>query len=365
MKTNKMVAILVAVMAPLLLLTAAGKVVAAAGAKGVEAELAVPKDWLDKAKVEGKIILYSTDDPRDQEEILKPFYKRYPFVKVEYLKAPTEVRYQKVLLTAQRGSPIADIVTGLGGALKNYLDAQALGELADLPVWKSYPDDLKYGTISIAFRKRYYSLAYNTKLVSKKDLPKTWEDLLDPKWSGQVGFNSIAAGVWFNPIWHGLGPERATKLLEGFARNKAQFRTEGADAAVKFLAAGEYKIAIPVSEYNAFDVYKNKGPVDWLAIEPLPVGLGNIVILKKAAHPFAARLYVNWILSEEGQEVYAKVTQANPVHPKLQGKSFNFPDLDQRIKGKKQAVRTAEMEMQWGDNSPGMKLWRKVTIGGL
>src|SRR3972149_9795168 len=67
MKTNKMVAILVAVMAPLLLLTAAGKVVAAAGAKGVEAELAVPKDWVDKAKVEGKIILDFTGGPRDQE----------------------------------------------------------------------------------------------------------------------------------------------------------------------------------------------------------------------------------------------------------------------------------------------------------
>ena len=366
MRTDRIVAVLVAVIAALLLLTSSGRVVAAAGAKGVEAELAVSKDWVDKAKAEGKLILYSTETPQQQEEILKPFHRRYPFVKMEYLKAPTEVRYQKVLLTAQQGTPIADIVVAInGGGLKNYADAQALADLADLPVWRTYSDELKFGTVSIGFRKRYYGLAYNTNLVAKKDLPKTWEELLDPKWRGQVAFNSIAGSVWFNPLWYALGPEKATKLAEGFVRNKAQFRTEGADAAVKFLAAGEYKIGIPVSEYNAYAVSKVHGPVDWLAVDLLPVILGNIQILKKAAHPYAARLYVNWILSEEGQETYAKVTGANPVHPSLQEASFNYPDLAQRIKGKKQIVLRTEMEMAWGSDHPGVKLWQKVALGGF
>ena len=365
MKTSKMAAALVAVIAALLFLTSAGRVVAAAGAKGVEAELAVPKDWLDKAKAEGKLVVYSTDTLREHTEILKAFNQRYPFVKVDYTLASTDVRYQKVLQTARQGAPITDVLIAIGGALKNYLDAQALAELTDLPIWGIYPKELKYGTASIGFRKRYYSLAYNTKLVSKQDLPKTWEDLLDPKWSGQVAFNSIAAGVWLNPLWHSLGPERTTKLMEGFVRNKAQFRTEGADAAPMLLAAGEFKIGIPLSEYNVYEAVKRGVPVDFLALDPLPVGLGNIVILKKAAHPFAAKLYVNWILSNEGQEIYAQITGANPVHPNLQSKSFNFPDLAQRIKGKKQAVRTAENEMEWGNDHPGMKLWRRVALGGL
>ncbi|MBI3015656.1 MAG: extracellular solute-binding protein, partial [Candidatus Tectomicrobia bacterium] len=311
MKTNKMAAILVAVIAPLLLLTSAERTVAAAGAEGVDAELAVPKDWLEKARAEGKVSVYSTDTVREHAEVLKAFNQRYPFVKVDYTLASTEVRYQKLLFTARQGAPIADIVTGIGGALKNYLDAQALAELTDLPAWRTYSGDLKYGTTSIAFRKRYYSLGYNTNLVSKKDLPKTWEDLLDPKWSGQVAFNSITAGVWLNPLWNSLGAERTTKLMAGFARNKAQFRTEGADAAVVLLAAGEFKIAIPLSEYNVYGVAKQGGPVDFFAVEPLPVGLGNIQILKKAAHPFAAKLYVNWILSYEGQEIYVQATGAN------------------------------------------------------
>lgn len=364
MRANSLVAVVVAALTSFLLLTGIGSARAAAVQK-VDPELAVPAQWLQKAKAEGKLVLYSTDTPPQQAAILKKFNERYPFVKVEYLKAATLVRYQKVLLTARQGTPVCDVVTGLGGALKNYLDVKALADISALPVWGSYPDELKYGNMSIAFRKRYYSLAYNTNMVSKEDLPKTWEDLLGPKWSGQVAFNSIAAGVWFNPIWHSLGPEKATKLLEGFAHNKAQFRHEGADASVKFLAAGEYKIGVPVSEYNAYAVYAAKGPVDWLAVDPLPVGLGNIVILEKAAHPFSARLYVNWILSEEGQEVYASVTRANPVHPKLQGRSFNFPDLARRIAGKKLALRTPEMEMEWGAKYPGMVLWRKVSLKGL
>ncbi|MBI3015665.1 MAG: extracellular solute-binding protein [Candidatus Tectomicrobia bacterium] len=366
MKTNKIVAVLVAFITPLLLLASAERTVAAAGAKGVDADLAVPRDWLEKAKTEGKLVLYSTDTPQQQAEILKRFTQRYPFVKVDYLKAPTEVRYQKVLLTARQGIPVADIVTGInGGGLKNYLDAQALAELSDLPAWRTYSEDFKHGAMSIGFRKRYYGLAYNTNLVSKQDLPRTWGDLLEPKWNGQVAFNSIASSVWLNPLWHSLGPERAARLMDGFARNKAQFRTEGADASVKLLAAGEYKFAIPVSEYNAYEVAKVGGPVDWLAVDPLPVVLGNIQILRKAAHPFAAKLYVNWILSEEGQEVYAKVTGANPVHPDLQAKSFNFPDLAQRVKGKKQVVLRTDMEMGWGADHAGVKLWQKVALGGF
>lgn len=337
----------------------------AAGAEGVESELAVPKDWLDKARAEGKLVLYSTETPMQQADIQKPFNQRYPFVKIEYVKAPTDVRYQKILQTARRGDPIADIVTGIGGALKNYIDAQALAELGDLPIWRHYAGDMKYSTTSIAFRKRYYSLAYNTELVPKKDLPRSWEELLNPRWAGHVAFNSITAGVWLNPLWHSLGSERTARLLEGFVRNKAQFRTEGTDAAVKLLAAGEFKFAIPVSEYNAYETAKVGGPVDWLAVEPLPVGLGNIQILKKSPHLFAAKLYVNWILSYEGQETYGKVTGANPVHRSLQGRSFNFSDLAARLEGKKQAVRTAEMEMKWGSDHPGMKLWQKVALGGF
>lgn len=363
MRRDKVAATLVTAVAVVLQFT--GIAVDSARAQAIDVELAVPQGWLEKAKVEGKLVLYSTDTPKEQEEIFKVFYKRYPFVKVDYVKAPTEVRYQKVLQSARKGAPIADIVTGIGGALKRYLNAQALAELADIPVWRVYAEGLKYGTTSIAFRKRYYSLAYNTDVVSKSELPKTWEDLLKPHWSGQIAFNSIAAGVWLNPLWHSLGSEKTTRLLEGFARNKAQFRTEGADASTKLLAAGEFKIGIPVSEYNAYKAAKVGGPVDWLAVEPLPVGLGNIQILRSAPHPFAAKLYVNWILSYEGQEVYAKITGANPVHPNLRGKSFNFPDLSQRIEGKKQALRTAEMEMRWGANHPGMKLWKKVALGGL
>jgi len=347
------------------LLTSLGAGANPVSAQAVDAELAVPKDWLEKAKVEGKLVLYSTESPQQQTAILKQFYKRYPFIMVDYLKAATDVRYHKLLQSARQGAPIADIVTGIGGVLKAYIDAQTLAELTDLPVWRVYADEVKYGTTSIAFRKRYYSLAYNTERVSKKDLPKTWEDLLNPKWSGEVAFNSIAYAVWLNPLWHSLGPERTRKLIEGFGRNKAQFRTEGADAAVRLLAAGEFNFAIPVSEYNAHEVFRAGGPVDWLALDPLPVGLGNILAMKKGTHPFAAKLYINWILSYEGQEIYAKVTGANPVHPSLQGKSFNFPDLAQRIKGKKLALRTAEMEMGWGRDHPGMKLWQNIALGGL
>ena len=89
--------------------------------------------------------------------------------------------------------------------------------------------------------------------------------------------------------------------------------------------------------------------------------------LKDAAHPNALRIYVNWLMSEEGQRIYSRITSALPVHPKLADLSPSFKDMARRMAGKRKAVLTPEQDYQASSpgGSPASEAWNRVVLKGL
>jgi len=330
-----------------------------------ETEFAVPESWLQGAKKEGKVVFYGTERPLEMNEVVRVFNRRYPFVKVEYLEASTEVRREKVLFAARRGEALTDVIYNLGN-LADYVKAGVLMDLRDLPLWKRYPADLKHENF-IGFHLKYWSVAYNRNLVSERDLPKTWEDLLDPRWKGTIGVTRTANAVVFPQLWAAWGAEKTTAYMRKLFSANAQFRSEGTNAALKLTAAGEFQFTIPGQDYEAFKDEQKGVPVSWVALDPLPAAAGDIVILRSASHPMAARLFVNWLLSKEGQRVYAKATSIAPAHPELRGEIIAYPEkIREKIKSGKVIVRTMAMvEKLLTRDSPMMKVWNEVTLKGL
>lgn len=332
-------------------------------------ELQVPQAWIDGAKREGKVVVYGSDSPQNARDTRQAFNKRYPFINVEFTNAPTVVRFEKVLLSAKQGKPIADLVTAIGGSSAAYVDSSVLADMSQLPIWNNYPSETKLqGKYISGPFTRHWGLAYNTSVVGKSDLPNSWEDLLQPKWKGAIAANSITRSVTFTPLWYAWGAEKATKFLEGLMANGLQVRKEGADAAVLMLAGGEFSLVITAAEYQVQEDQHKGMPVEWLALDPLPTTTGGLMgALKDAPHPNALRIYVNWLLSEEGQRVYSTVTGFFPIHPKLADMTPNFKDWQKRIAGKKKAVRTLEQEYQ--ATKPGGSLientWSRVVLKGL
>lgn len=338
-------------------------------AMGQEKELQVPQSWIEEAKREGKLVIFGTESPLEARAIHRAFNQRYSFIAVEYTKASTLVRDEKVLLSAKQGKPIVDLVTAIGGRTAAFVDAGVLMDQSTLPVWNFYPKEHKLlGKYLGGPFLRHWSLAYNTGLVARDEVPASWEDLLQPKWKAKVAANSITRLVSFGPLWYAWGAERATKFLQGLLANALQVRKEGHDASLKLLAAGEYSLLITAGEYQVYQDQQTGAPVEWVALDPVPTTpAAPMGALKDAPHPNALRIYLNWFLSEEGQRVYAAVTGTFPVHPKLADLTPNFKDWAKRLAGKRRAIRTMEIEYESSKpgTSPVDQAWNRLVLKGL
>lgn len=335
----------------------------------ISKEIQLPEAWVEGAKREGKVVIYGSDSPQDMQATARAFNQRYPFITIDFTNAPTVVRFEKVLLSAKKGKPMADLVTAIGGRSAAYVENGVLMDLSNLPVWNSYPTENKLQGKYIAGPfVRHWGLAYNTQSVAKSDVPASWEDLLQPKWKGKVAANSVTRSVTFTPLWYAWGAERATKFLEGLIANGLQNRKEGADATVQLLAAGEFHLLITAAEYQVYQDNRKGSPVDWVALDPVPTTSGGLMgALKDASHPNALRIYVNWILSEEGQRAYSSATGFFPIHPKLADLTPNWKDWSKRMAGKRKAVRTLEQEYEATKpaGSPIEKTWQRLVLKGL
>jgi ABC-type Fe3+ transport system substrate-binding protein len=340
-----------------------------AGAAEIPRELQVPQEWIEGAKREGKVLVYGTDTPQEASVFHQAFQRRYPFITVEFTKVPTVVRFEKVLFSAKQGKPPADLVTAIGGNTAAYADAGVLLDVSNLPIWSSYHDEHKlHGKYIAGPFTRHWGLGYNTNLVARNEVPVSWEDLLQPKWKGKVAANSISRSVTYTPLWYAWGAERASKFLEGLVANGLLIRKEGGDASLRLLEAGEYAILITAGDFQAYEDQQKGAPVEWFALDPVPTTSGGLMgALKDAPHPNALRIYVNWLLSEEGQKIYAAAARTFPVHPKLVDLTPNFKDWPKRMAGKRKAVRS--MEHEYESTKPGGsavgKAWSRLVLKGL
>ena len=104
---------------------------------GLDEELKVPRAWMDGARKEGKLRIFSTWDPPQAEEILGPFKERYPFLSITYNRASHEDRAIKTVMAYKQGRIVTDVITGLGGSFFLYRDAGALEDMRDIPNLKN------------------------------------------------------------------------------------------------------------------------------------------------------------------------------------------------------------------------------------
>ena len=345
----------------LLLMTAVGR----GQSQNADDEFVVPESWIQAAKKEGRVVYYGSDRPSEIQEVARAFSKRYPFVKVDYTEASTEVRREKDLLAAKRGEAITDTIGNLGN-LQDYVKSGVLMDLRDMPMWKRYPANLRHENF-IGFHIKYWSVVYNRQAVPERELPKTWEDLLDPKWKDAIGVTRTANAVVFPQLWTAWGPEKTASYMRKLFSGNAHFRSEGTNAALNLMAAGEFKFAIPGQDYESLKAEQKGLPVSWIALDPLPASAGEIVILRSAHHPYSTKLFINWLLTKEGQRAYSKATAIAPAHPELRGEIIAYPEkIREKIKRGRVVERTMEMvERLLTRDSPLIKVWNEVTLKGL
>lgn len=312
--------------------------------KGLDAELAVPKDWLDAAGKEGGVIVFGTWRDDEFRRMTGPFSQRYPSVKLAYNRAGNAARGTKVVLALHEGRVIADVITSVADAYPEFIKLKALADLRELPGFKNLAsnyvaDDGTWVSYKLAFR----CMSYNTDLVKKEDLPRKWDDLVqNPRWGGGKLALSDNPNAWLLALWSANGEQWGKDFTRRlFTQLHPQQRKEGMMALTALTVAGEFHASLPAPERRA-ESYAEKGaPVGYHCPEPVPITLSQIVMLEKAPHKNGARLFVNWLLSVEGQLLQYATSASVPAHKDLQDPRF-IPFADTII-GKPSVARGEDL----------------------
>jgi iron(III) transport system substrate-binding protein len=147
--------------------------------------------------------------------------------------------------------------------------------------------------------------AYNTSKVSKDELPKTYQDLLAPKWKGKLAIEG-SDHEWMMSVIKDMGEANGTRFFGELAGNGLSVRN-GHPLLTNLVASGEVPLALTVYQYSVAQARKKGSPIDWFVIEPAVTIADAMGIAKKAPHPHGALLFYDYMISPEAQDILAKI----------------------------------------------------------
>ena len=286
-----------------LLLAALAAAALPAGAQGLN-DYSGP-DRMDRivaaAKKEGTVTFYTTIAEKDLPAVLKPFEQRYG-IKVNVWRAGTDKVLQRSVQEARAGRNDMDAVHFGSPEMEALAREKVLA-----PVGSPVHKDLLAGSVPshrmwAATILSVWVQAYNTSLVKKEDLPKKYEDLLDPKWKGRIGIEG-KDDDWFATVVQQMGGE--AKGVEFFrklvAANGVSVR-KGHTLLNNMVVSGEVPLALTVYNYMPQQAKAKGAPIDWFAIEPAIARSNAVGVAAKPKHPAAALLLYEYLLGPEGQK---------------------------------------------------------------
>jgi ABC-type Fe3+ transport system substrate-binding protein len=264
------------------------------------------------------------------------FHARFPRVKIKMIYAGSyNERAIKPLIALREGRYITDAVSGFGGSRAQYIRAKAFEDLRPLPSFKNPIEGSDPNGGWAAIRLRYWCMAYNTKLVDKKQLPEKWEDILtNPYWHNQKIGVASRPQLFLAMLWTAHGKDWVMNYMDKlFTTVKPQHRKEGLSAVVGLVVAGEFVASMPSAQGAVKQMERRGAPVAWHCPSPVPTAVSRIAILKGNPNPNGTRIWVNWLLSKEGQLAQFAADRTSPSHRGLQEAGLMvYPDA---IKGKK------------------------------
>ena len=255
---------------------------------------------VDAAKKEGEVVFYAGMTPSDLEILRAKFQEKYPFVRLKVNRVGGGKILTKIMTEVRTGNHFADVIQ------TNQFDLYTFRKIGLLDDYLS-PEDSFY---SNAVKDRGYwtsyqllirVVAYNTKLVPPDRLPKTYQDLLNPKWKNTMMLDPTKE-EWLAGMLQILGKEKGLKYMRDLANQHVMLR-DGNALRSQLVAAGEAALDINMPIHTVEPLKKAGAPIDWTALGPVPASMNGVGVAARAPHPNAARLLVDFVLSKEGQRV--------------------------------------------------------------
>jgi ABC-type Fe3+ transport system substrate-binding protein len=315
---------------------------------------------LRAAEQEGEVIWYTTYIVNlAVRPLAAAFEKKYPKIKLRYVPAPPAEGVTRLLNENRAGSVQADVFdsgtvfvpTHAAGMVASYKPRAAENFRAE------YKDPDGYWT---AANLQVATASVNTDLVRAQDVPKTYDDLLLPRWQGRMAWSdnhsSTGATGFIGNILLTRGPDKGMEYLRALAKQRISTMAAVQRVVLDQNIAGQYPLVLSIYNYHAQISMAEGAPIRWLKMEPVVSSFGTISLLKGARHPNAAKLFIEFFLSEEGQAVLRDANYL-PIHPNVPPK---VADLMPEAGGFQTTIISpmlyAQHEQEW------LKLFREMFI---
>jgi len=287
----------------------------------------LPGTVVDGAKKEREVVLYGGIPGQALRPLRELFEKRYD-VRITTWHGDSEELLKRATADSKNARPKFDVVVG-GDALMAALDTRGLFEPFDPPSARNYPKQLLVPSRRMMpWRVFAFAINYNTQRLSAEQAPKTWEDLLDAKWKRKF--------LMPNPALHAptlqflLNLEKILgskwrSVVEGLAKQRPRLTRDPAEA-IPTLASGE----IPMSIGYTKDKYQFGGPIDYVKMDKYLVSPSYVALARGAPHPNAARLFMDFFLGPESQQLIANLGDY-VLHPDVPDRFENDINDDQLV----------------------------------
>ena len=265
---------------------------------------------LDGAKKEGEVVFYASVIVNQAlRPIAEGFMKKYPGVKLGYWRADAPELIAKITAESRAHNIVADVIEGTGMA--ELAVAAGLVQKYQSPVSDEYPSQYRDPrNLWTSTRLSYFSIAYSTKNVASNEVPKTYEDLLDPKWQGKLAWrvgSVTGTELFITNLRMAWGEEKALAYFHKLAGQKMiNFGSGSARTLVDRVMAGEFPLALNIFAHHPLISAQKGAPVNSQLMDPVPSSPSTMAVMKDLRHPYAAMLLVDFVLSKEGQGIMAK-----------------------------------------------------------
>ena len=308
---------------------------------------------VEAAKKEGQLVAYASMLTENATALLAEFKKKYPFIDTSLYRANTQKLLPKIQLEARTQQHQADVISATF-TIWNELTRGKLIMKYDSPERSRFPAELKdtegyWNIVHLGVQ----GMAYNTKLVAPDIAPKRYEDLLHPRWRPKQIAMDYRDSSWMAVMLEIMGEAEGIAFMKKLAAKDLYMR-ENKNLLTQLLAAGEFPVLANTYLETFAKVQKAGAPIEWVAgRNPIPASTHLLGIYAHARHPNAAKLFVDFLLSREGQSLTANVIGTYPANPDVESElrkktaGYRLHPVNPKMMSRFDEINKQYMEIFW------------------
>jgi iron(III) transport system substrate-binding protein len=284
-----------------------------------------------QARKEGRVIFYAVS--ADMDKLMAVFRERHPYIKIDHFRAGGAALTSKILNESRAGKT-ADVIAMNATPAWVLMDHGLLSPYVS-PALDGVRNEFRSAeNLWVGFLHYLLVAGYNTELVPKNAAPESYDDLLNKKWTKQIGIDQTDWD-WFQMLANVWGESKATHFLSRLMALQPNVR-RGHTLQAQLLAAGEFAISSVLYDFRVKQMKRQGAPIEGVLLPPAVAQADMLLLARGAPHPNAAALLMDWLLSKEAQSLIEQDLRRNSVRKDM-GK-----DLEQLVKGEPMHVMSPE-----------------------